>query len=183
MLDTYRVKNVYITISDYPNINMDAPVGEAIHLMHHVLEDKHKYRNILVLDEQEHLKGYLSLRDLIRAVGPSYLHKRRPDVKGHQPFEGMEQDFSALSLIWQENFLQHIHDELVKPVKDHMTLIEDQVTLEDTLARCIHIMLHRDVLMLPVVENNVVIGVIRLVDLFECIANNVEQVWLTDKEE
>lgn len=178
MLDDYTVENIYIPIDDYPNILIGAPIGTAIYMMHHVLEDKHKYRNILVLDEDDHLKGYLSIRDLIRAVGPDYLHKQHLDIKGHQPFGGFEQTFSELSLIWQDRFTTILHDELSKPVHEYMTLVEEQVALDDPLAKCIHIMLLRDILMLPVVKEGEVIGVVRLVDLFECIATNVEQVWL-----
>lgn len=180
MLDKLRVKDVYVKIDDYPNIPADAPIGQAIHHMHAVLEDQSKYRTILVLDDDDHLMGYLTLRDLIRGVGPDYLHKSRPAVKGNQPFhfDGLTQDLSALSLIWQEGFTIKLHDELKKPVSEYMSLMEDQVSLEDPIAKCIYLMLFRDVLILPVVEDGRVMGVIRLVDLFEHIAENVEQYWL-----
>lgn len=180
MLDNLCVKDAYIKVDDYPNISDNAPIGHAIHIMHHVLEDQSKYRTILVLDDDDHLKGYLSLRDLIRAVGPDYLHKKRPDVKGHQPFnfEGLGQDLTALSLIWQDGFTLKMHDGLSKPVSEYMTLMEDQVSLDDPIAKCLYIMLLHDLLILPVVDDEQVVGVIRLVDLFERIADNVEQVWL-----
>ena len=131
MLDELRVKDVFVKIEDYPNISQHAPIGYAIDMMHRVLEDKNKYRTILVIDDDEHLRGYLTLRDLIRAIGPEYLHKKRPDVKGHQPFnfEGLGQDLTSLSLLWQEGFTLKLHGELKKPVKEYMTLMQDQVTL------------------------------------------------------
>ncbi|MDH3947447.1 MAG: CBS domain-containing protein [Gammaproteobacteria bacterium] len=180
MLDKIRVKDVYIKIDDYPNISLHAPIGHAIHMMHDVLEDKTKYRTILVLDDDDHLKGYLSLRDLIRAVGPDYLHKKRPNMKGHQPFdfEGLTQDMSSLSLILEEGFTLKLQDELDKPVSEYMTLIEDKTSLDDHISKCLYLMLFRDVLVLPVVENDQVVGVVRLVDLFERIADSVEKVWL-----
>ena len=178
MLDELCVRDVYIKIDHYPNISLDAPIGHAIHIMHNVLEDSNKYRTILVLDDDERLKGYLSLRDLIRAVGPDYMRKDRPDIKGHQPFAGFSQDLTALALIWQEGFTLKMHDELSKPVSEYMTLMEDRVALDDPIAKCIYIMLFHDVLVLPVVEDDKVTGVVRLVDLFERIADNVERVWL-----
>lgn len=180
MLDDLQVKDVYVKIDDYPNISMHAPMGNAFPMMHHVLEDKTKFRTILVLDDDDHLKGYLSLRDLIRAVGPDYLHKKRPDVKGHQPFnfDGLNQDMSALSLIWQEGFTLKLHDELKKPVYEYMTLMQDHVMLDDPIAKCLYLLLYCDVLILPVVKDEQVVGVIRLVDLFERIADNVEEAWL-----
>ena len=180
MLDKIRVKDVYIKIDDYPNISLHAPIGHAIHMMHDVLEDKTKFRTILVLDDDDRLKGYLSLRDLIRAVGPDYIHKKRPDVKGHQPFdfEGLTQDMSSLSLILEEGFTLKLQDELNKPVSEYMTLIEDLVSLDDHISKPLYLMLFHDVLVLPVVENQQVVGVVRLVDLFERVADNVEKVWL-----
>lgn len=178
MLDALKVKDVYISIDDYPNISQGAPIGHAFHLMHHVLEDKNKYRTILVLDDDDHLKGYLSLRDLIRTIGPDYLRKTHQGTKGNQPFASISQDLTSLSLIWQDGFTLKLHEELNKPVSDYMTLMEDQVNLDDPIAKCIYLMLFHDVLILPVVESERVIGVVRLVDLFERIADNVEQVWL-----
>ncbi len=184
MLDNVYVKDVYLNIDDYPNISQDAPIGHAIHMMHSFLEDQHKYRNILVLDDDDHLKGYLSLRDLIRAVGPDYLRKREPNLKGNQPFnfEGLSQDLTALSSLWEEGFSNKVYDELHKPVSECMTLMEDHVSLKDHIAKCIYIMLANDVLVLPVVEDDRVIGVIRLVDLFERIADSVEKKWLPKQD-
>lgn len=184
MLDNLRVKDIYIKIDNYPNVSLDAPIGHAIHIMHHVLADKNKYRNILVLNDDDHLEGYLSLRDLIRAVGPGYLHKKKPDVKGHQPFnfEGLTQDLASLSLLWEDGFTRKLHDELKKPVSEYMTLMQDQVKLEDHISKCMYLMLFYDVLVLPVVDNDHVIGVIRQVDVFEKIAESVEKVWLPKQD-
>jgi CBS domain-containing protein len=185
MLENHLVKDIYIKIDDYPNISADAPIGHAFHVMHHTLEDKNKYRSILVLDDDDRLRGYLSLRDLIRAVGPDYLQKNRPDVKGNQPFnfEGLGQNLSALSLLWQEGYnVSQLQSEIKKPVSDYMTLMKDQVSLNDPVAKCLYLTLVRDLLMLPVVEDERVVGVIRMVDLFECLAANVEKVWLPDQK-
>lgn len=184
MLDNVRVKDVFITIEDYPNISLDAPIGHAIHIMHHMLSHEKKYRNILVLDDDDHLQGYLSLRDLIRAVGPEYLRKRKPDVKGNQPFnvEGFSQDLTSLSLLWEVDFTAKLNNELKKPVLEYMTLMEDEVLLDDHISKCMYLMLQHDVIVLPVMEDDLVIGVVRMVDVFERIAVSVEKVWFHKQE-
>ncbi|KPK53691.1 MAG: hypothetical protein AMS22_07045 [Thiotrichales bacterium SG8_50] len=185
MLDKLHVRDLYVKIDDYPNISLHAPLGHAIHLMHRVLKNQTRFRTILVLDDDDHLKGYLSLRDLIRAVGPDYLHKRRPAAKGNQPFafDGLRQDMRALSVIWQDGFTLKLHDELDKPVSECMTLMEDRVTLNDPISKCLYLMLFHDVLILPVVEDDRVVGVLRLVDLFDRIADSVEKVWLPKQQQ
>ncbi|MCW9024124.1 MAG: CBS domain-containing protein [Gammaproteobacteria bacterium] len=182
MLDDLKVKDVYLKTEDYPNISVNAPLGQAFHLMHHVLEDKTKFRTILVLDDDNRLKGYLSLRDLISAVGPDYLKKCHPHFMRNQPISGFCQDLTSLSVIWQEGFTLKLHDELNKPVSECMTPMEDLVILDDPIAKCLYTMLANDVLVLPVVEDEHVIGVIRLVDLFERIADNVEQAWMPEQK-
>ena len=183
MLDDLTVEDVFIKIDDYPNILESAPIGQAFHLMHNVLEDKTKFRTILVLDDDNHLKGYLSLHSLIRAVGPDYLQKCNPHFMKNQPISGFCQDLTTLSVLWQEGFTLKLHDELDKQVSECMVPMEDQISLDDPIAKCIYIMMSRDRLVLPVVENEHVMGVIRLVDLFERIADNVEQAWLPQQNQ
>ena len=173
MLDDLHVRDIYVPITDYPHIPASASICDAIQMMHNSLSEGHKYRTILVTDEEGHLQGYLSLRDLMRAVGPNYLSKKTPSYKGHQPFEGISDDFTALSLIWQEGFTLKVMEEARKPVSGVLTLIENTVSLDDPFAKCAYLLLVQDVLILPVVENDRVIGVIRLVDIFERIADTI----------
>ncbi len=173
MLDGLTVRDFHIPIKDYPHIDASSSVCKAMVLMHSSLTEGQKYRTILVTDEQQHLMGYLSLRDLIRAVGPPYLRKKAPQIKGHQPFQLVEQDFTALSLIWQEGFTDKIREEAKRPVAEVMTLVDRTVKLDDPFAKCVYLMLTQDVLILPVVEDEKVLGVVRLVDAFDLIADNL----------
>ncbi len=173
MLDDLHVRDFYIPITDYPHVSVSASICDAIQMMHNSLIEGHKYRTILVTDDDQHLQGYLSLRDLTRAIGPKYLSKKAPDYKGHQPFMGISEDFTALSLIWQEGFTLKIMEEARKPVSDVLTLIKNTVSLNDPFAKCAYLLLVEDVLILPVVDDDKVIGVVRLVDIFERIADTI----------
>jgi CBS domain-containing protein len=173
MLDDLVATDFMIPIEEYPHIDASSTVCDAMSLMHTSLAAPHKFRTILVTDENQRLLGYLSLRDLIRAVGPGYLRKEAPNYKGHQPFQGIANDLSALSLIWQDGFSVKIRAEAKKPVKDMMTLIEHTVLPGDPFAKCVHLMVVQNELIIPVAENDKVIGVIRLVDIFERIAEQL----------
>jgi CBS domain-containing protein len=173
MLDDLLAGDFMIPIQEYPHIDASSSVCDAMSLMHSSLAAPHKFRTILVTDEHQHLLGYLSLRDLIRAVGPRYLRKEAPSYKGHQPFQGIASDLSALSLIWQDGFSVKIREEAKKPVKDMMTLIEHTLSPDDSFAKCVHLMVVQNELIIPVAEGDKVIGVIRLVDIFERIAEHL----------
>jgi predicted transcriptional regulator len=54
-----------------------------------------------------------------------------------------------------------------------MTLFEDTVRLDDPFAKCAYLMVIKDLMILPVVEDEKAVGVVRLVDVFERIAQNL----------
>lgn len=173
MLDRLTVRDFYIHLERYPHLRTDTSVCEAIQLIFQMLKENDKFRTILIHDEENHLHGYLTLRDLIRALGPSYMHKSAPNYKGNQPFQEVETDISALSMIWQESFKETVMKEAEKPVSDVMTLVEESVTLDAPFAKVITLMLVEDVVVLPVVQDELVIGAVQLVDVFELIANRL----------
>lgn len=173
MLDGLTVRDFYVPLTDYPHIESSSSVCKAMMMMYSNLTEGQKFRSILVTDEKQHLMGYLSLRDLIRAVGPEYLRKKAPQIKGHQPFQLIEQDLTDLSLIWQEGFTDKIREEAKRPVAEVMTLFGKTVKLDDPFAKCVHMMLTDDLVILPVVEDDKVLGVVRLVEAFDLIADNL----------
>ena len=175
MPDNLVARDFMVPIEHYPHLNVSSSICDAFAMMHDSLTDAHKYRTILVTDDEQQLLGYLSLRDLIRAVGPSYLRKEAPSYKGNQPFMGLSSDLSALSLIWQEGFSLKIREEARKSLKGAITLIEQTVSPDDPFPKCVYLMLVQNELIIPVAEEGKVIGVIRLVDIFELIAENLKR--------
>jgi CBS domain-containing protein len=173
MLNDKQVMELYVPIAEYPHINFDASIREAFSLLKKNFEEGKGYRSILVHDGQSRLKGLLSMRDMVRAVGPDFLKKTAPSYKGHQPYQGMKTEFPALSLIWQEGFPEKCKEEAKKPVKEVMTVIEDTVLLNDPIAKCVYLMIVHDIIVMPVVEDGKVVGVVRLVDLFKEITDCV----------
>jgi CBS-domain-containing membrane protein len=173
MLDKLSVRDLYVSIDEYPHIAADAPIAEAFSVMNSALEAHTRYRSMLVHDHHGYLKGYLSMRDLIHAVA-DFQYSRQPGYNYYHPFEGIPEDLTALSLIWQEGFMLKITEETLTPVHEVMTQVKDTVSLDDPFGKCVYLMLAGDVRMLPVVEeNNRVLGVVRLVDLFQRIAGAI----------
>ena len=174
MLDSLSVRDLYVSIDDYPHIDADAPIAEAFAILNDALEAHTRYRSMLVHDKAGILQGYLTMRDLIRAVA-DFRHHRRPPYRYYHPFEGIPEDFTALSLIWQEGFTLKIREAIGEPVHEVMTQVQDTLSLDDPFGKCVYLMLERNVRMLPVVEaDNRVLGVVRLVDLFQHIARTIK---------
>ena len=111
----------------------------------------------------------------MRAMGPDYIRKHSLTKNIQRPFpDEISQDLTALSLIWQDEFTRKIKEAAKKPVSDVMASLRRPVQLDDPVAKCIYKMLSEDVFILPVVEEDNVIGIVRLFDMFELIADNLE---------
>ena len=174
MLDSLSVRDLYVSIDEYPHIDADAPVAEAFAILDGALEARTRYRSMLVHDKDGLLQGYLTMRDLIRAVA-DFPHGKEPGYKYYHPFDGVPEDLTALSLIWQEGLTLKIREEIGIPVRKVMTPVQDVLSLDDPFGKCVYLMLARNVRMLPVVEKDTrVLGVVRLVDLFQHIARAIK---------
>ncbi len=167
-LNNKKVRELLVPISDYPNIRNDASVRDAFAILKRNFQDGKGYRTILVLDEKNQLKGLLSLGDLIQAVEPRFLKMAKPPV-----YQGLTQEYPALTLIWQELFSKECKEEARKPVKDAMVPIKATVTTDDSIAKVAYLMITTNSHVIPVLEKDKVIGVVRLVDIFNEIAGVV----------
>jgi CBS domain-containing protein len=164
------VKEILVPISDYPNIGDGASVKDAFLILKNNFEKGKGYRSILVLDERNQLKGVLSLADLIKAVEPQFLKVTKPDA-----YQGISVGYPALSLIWQELFSEECKEEAKKPVKEVMAPVQATVTLEDPIAKAAYLLIMTNSRVLPVLDKDKVIGVVRLVDVFKEITDVVLQ--------
>jgi len=164
------VKEILVPISDYPNIRDGASVKDAFLLLKNNFEKGKGYRSILVVDEKNQLKGLVAMRDLIQAVEPRFLKASKPDA-----YQGLSPEYPALSLIWQELFSEECKEEAKKAVKEVMAPVQATVTLEDPIAKAAYLLIMTNSHILPILDKDKVIGVVRLVDVFKEITDVVFQ--------
>jgi predicted transcriptional regulator len=171
MLNQKLVKDLFMPIKEYPHIREDSSISEAFSILDESYKGGCGFRTILVMDEQNHLKGVLTLRDMIRAVVPGFLKKKETSRSGLQPYQPADQDYPDLLLIWQEDFPERCQKEAEKTVGEVMTQIEETVTLDDPVAKCAYQIIKSDLVIIPVIDDGKAIGVVRLVDVFKEISD------------
>jgi Mg/Co/Ni transporter MgtE len=175
MLNRDVVGSLYTPIDEYPHIQLDVPIKEAFSMLKKTYKEGCGFRTILVMDKDNHLKGLLTLRDMIRAVVPGFLKKKESPRSGLQPYQPADQDYSALLLIWQEDFKGKCREESEKKVGEVMSQIEETVKLDDAVAKCAFLMIKHDLIIIPVIDDGKAIGVVRMVDVFKEITEMVVQ--------
>lgn len=162
------VRDILVPIADFPVIAPSATLREAYAL----LQGRHaaggwRYRHMLVLDEGGMVAGVLSLQDMLRALMPEYI---KASLRQDQAGGG---DDRALVALWQEGFAAQCRLAADLPVSACMTEVRHTVDAADPLTRAAYLMILRGVHMLPVLDGARVVGVVRIVDVFNQAAAEV----------
>lgn len=157
-----RVRDILVPLTEYPNILDTATLRDAFAVLQNAFTSGRRFRHILVLDASGHLVGLLGMHDILHGVFPDYL---RTGEK-HR-FEGALPDVPALTLIWQETCHTQCKEAAKHPIKDFMGAVPDTIKLDDPITLAAYLMVTHKSSMLPVVENQRVVGVVRVIDVFK----------------
>jgi CBS domain-containing protein len=156
-----KIRDIYIPLAEYPHIRDSAILKDAFAVLHGAYSTGKRFRHILVLDSRDRLVGLLGIRDLLHGLFPDYL---RAGEHGH--FEGAQPDFPALTLIWQETCATQCKEAARNPIKGFMAPVPTTVKPGDPLTLAAYLLVIHDTSMLPVVDDGRVIGVVRVIDVF-----------------
>lgn len=170
MSDSKVVKDVMIGIFEYPHVPYWFSIGQAIRIVKVSFISTKKYPDpmaILIFDEKYNLMGTLTLKDILKGLEPRFL---KPSEKAQVPAE----DESALSLIWDTLFTQGTKELAEKPVSEIMVPAKHFVEPGDPLTKAAYLMLHHDLVLLPVLESKKkFVGLVRMIEVFDEISNAI----------
>ena len=153
-----KVREVMIPLQDYPHIPQWFTLRQAVAI---VRESANKYagafepRTVLVFNEEHKLVGILTLRDLLKGLEPGF-SKEVELVKPDLSIQIVEGELLGPSMKTQAD----------KSVSEVMSPVKVSVQADDSLVKAIFLMVHENVGMMPVMEDNQVVGMVRLTDLF-----------------
>jgi len=170
MSNSKVAKDVMIGIFEYPHVPYWFSIAQAIRIVKVSFISSKKYPDpmaILVFDEKYNLMGTLTLKDILRGLEPRFL---KPSEKA----QGISENESALSLIWDTLFTQGTKELAEKPVSEIMVPAKHFVEPGDPLTKAAYLMLHHDLVLLPVLENKKkFVGLVRMIEVFDEISNAI----------
>lgn len=167
---TGTVRDILVPVAEFPRIAHDASLKDAYALLHRQhTSGGWRYRHMLVFDGESKVVGIIGLVDLLRALMPDYI---RATLSQHAYSGAMVAD-ASLSLLWQESFPAQCRQLAEVSVANHMTPVRHSVRTDDPITRAAYLMIAHHVHMLPVLEDGVVAGVVRIVDVFNQAATEV----------
>ena len=150
-----KVKDLVIPLSEYPHMPYWATLKEAIVQLNVAYETGH--HTVLGFDEAYKLVGMLSQKDILRGLEPKFA----------QHYE------AGVPIAWDDLLKAGSEKRLEGPIKEFMSEVSAKLDAEDSILKASHIMLQKDTFLLPVMEEEKLIGVVRMGDLFHEITNAV----------
>ncbi|MFH1998434.1 MAG: CBS domain-containing protein [Planctomycetota bacterium] len=178
-----QLQKYMVPLSDYATVNENATLYEAVIELEKVRQDfgpgKHPHRAVLVKDGEDKIVGKLSLWDVIKALEPRY--REITDFKHSMRFGFSTQFVHAMVQnygLWQKPIEDICRKAAGTRVKDVMyTPAEGEYVKEDaTFDEAVHMLVigHHQSLLVTDKKGEHVIGVLRLVDVFNEISDLIK---------
>lgn len=162
-----KVRDLMIPIDEYSTVSANALVRDAITVMQGTLGDPKGHRAVLVLDQDGSAVGVLTFRDLIQALEPRALTADIPRGSISWLLDSTDPE------VYPEGFFaQRSESEANKTVREIMKDLElITIQADAPLLKAVHTMVHNRVGSLPVLDGDMVVGMIQINEIFREIAD------------
>jgi hypothetical protein len=162
--DIPDVQKILIPIDRYPCIRSDEPIGNGVALLleHSSADNQHlHYEELLVIDSNDQLAGMLNVASILSSFFPSILGDF-----SHQAYLGKAQNFTDLSVLLEDHFRVECRRQATIPISKHMRKPHRSIDGRMSLLHALEIMIKDKENTLPVTEKGVLLGAVRVADIF-----------------
>jgi CBS domain-containing protein len=174
------VKDIMVPLSEYATVSEDATLSDAVAALKKSQADfdqaKYRHRAILIFDKTNHIVGKVNFLSILRALEPKYEEMLSDKGPLHMGFTRKFQKalFESLKL-WQDP-LEHICKKAAEiKVKTFMVTPKESEMIgpDQQLGEAIHQLVIGHHQSLLVSKDGKVVGVLRLADAFQAVADNI----------
>jgi predicted transcriptional regulator len=166
-METKTAADIMIPLGKYPHIpywfNLRQAIAEIEKSEIEIDGRKSLPRVILVFDKQYRLMGLVRRRDILRGLEPEFMGSNSQSYKSETFDISIDPNLAELS---PARWISEIRKKADKLVSEIMISIEATVDQDDNLIKIIYKMIKNDLSIIPVMQKNKVIGVVRSVDVF-----------------
>jgi len=178
-MDEKRVKDLMVSLDEYPVVSQDATLRQAVLALEEAQKrlpgGRQPYRAVLVVDEKKRIVGKIGQLAFLGALEPRY------DVIGDLDslsVAGVSEEFVASMMEHYRFFQERLSDLCARSsrvlVKDVMRPVTQSVDENATLQETIHRIVMWQTLSLLVTRDDAVVGLVRLSDLFDAVAEQLK---------
>jgi len=174
-----RVREMMIPLDEYPWVRIDDTLAHAIRVIE---ESQLKVgrraslpRVLLVFDHDDELVGIVRRRDIMRGLEPSFLVSQPLEYRVKLFEVKVDPHLTELSTelskeVDLERVVKGLRDQADRPVGDVIRPVPTSLGPDDQVMKAVYEMVSLTPSLIPVVEEEKVIGVLRSVDVFHELA-------------
>ena len=163
------VKDLIIPLEQFPHVQSEAPVHEAVGLLfsHVNGNGRLQYDELLVISADNQYVGRLTVRGILTCYFPALFA-----TGDKQIFAGKKEKFSDLAILMEDSFQGECKRQGALPVRDFMAPPLKSIKAGMHPLHAAEIMMNENETCLPVVEDGILIGLVRLIDIFHTLAGS-----------
>ena len=174
-----RVREMMIPLELYPWVRIDDKLRKAVKVMEEAhLEVGRRVslpRVLLVFDHDDDLVGIVRRRDIMRGLEPDFLVRQPLEYRVKYFEVGVDPHLTELSSdlskeVDLDRVLKGLKEQANRPVGDVLRPISTQLGPDDQVMKAVYEMVSLNESLIPVVDDDKVIGVVRSVDIFHELA-------------
>lgn len=159
-------RELMVPLESYPHVNEDCSLLEALTTMTagniRMRGETSLPRILLVFDLEETLFGMLRRRDILRGLSPRWFF----GAETHHPEDFFETDIDQnISDVLSDKVVSRFRERAKLPITEYIQGISGVVEHDASLIRLVTIMVEKGYHMLPVLQEEQVIGVVRSVEV------------------
>lgn len=175
-MEEKKVKDLMLALDEYATVSQDATVSEALAALSKAQmgldNNRHHHRAVLALDNDGKVVGKVSHWAIIRSLEPKLLAEE--DVRSLAR-AGLKADFiqrlTANLSLFTGNLKRLCMDAAKIKVRDAMIPVESGIDEDAPITEAIHLLVMSHDYSTLVMRNEEVIGILRLSDVFEEVAD------------
>lgn len=164
------VGEIFIPLEQFPHIHQDTAISSGIMelLQSGTADGRHLlFDEVLVVDGANRLVGQLSMKTILKSLFPAILANEWTEA-----FIGKKTHYSDLSILLEGHFQDACRRQSEVTVKSCMSAPARTIERSTHLLHALEIMVSDDRTSLPVSDGKVLLGGIRMADLFKILGGH-----------
>jgi CBS domain-containing protein len=179
-MDGKIVKDLMIPISNYATVSENATLLDAMMALEesqqNVPEDLHPYRAVLVVDDSGGIVGKIGHLAFLRAIEPKYDIGSDEEklTRANVSTEFIDSMMKHYEL-WDEDIFDTYSQVSQIKAGSVMNPVTESISYDASLQQAVHMIIKWHTLSMLVRQNNEIIGIIRLSDIYNEVTNIIKE--------
>ncbi len=164
------VKEIVVPLEQFPHLKSEETVHEAVaQLFSHTANGSGKllFDELIVINAEDQYIGRLTIQGILTCFFPTLFDGQQKPI-----FAGKSEKYTDLAILMEDSFQAECRRQGTLPVSLFMIPPHKSIKADMHPLHAAEIMMAENETCLPVVEGQALVGVVRLIDIFQVLASS-----------